>query len=287
MTSSNGGPQSSALQTEKKDRLKKSVSQLACIPETDLIKMTGEIEFHSDLLPWKSSYGEYQSGNWKTVTLMNPCGDMSQNEIYDGTGRATEILDLLPATRKYAEGLNLKVMWLRIAKLGSNSYLWEHVDYRELNNSRRVRLHLPLVSDSGAFFSFPEFNVHLKRGFLWKLDPTHRHGAANVGVKERIHLLFDCYIDEQLENLIKNEWLDSEVLFEKGPPVLRDADRDKLLRLGHSRAVVDQFLKSFHLYDLGGKSSYDLLAEYFSGDPSLSQHWSEKRELYIGKGVKE
>ena len=287
MTSFNIEPQNCALHTEKKDRLKKSVSQLACVPETDIIKMTGEIEFHSDRLPWKISYGEYQSGHWKTVSLMNPCGDMSQNEMYDGTGRATEILGLLPATRKFVESLNLNVMWLRIAKLGSNSYLWEHVDYRELNNSRRLRLHLPLVSDFGAFFSFPEFNVHLKRGFLWKLDPTHRHGAANVGLRERIHLLFDCYFDEKLEHLIKNEWLDSEVLFEKGPPELRDADRDKLLQLGHSRIVVDQLLKSFHLYDLGGKSSYDLLVEYFRRDPLLSQHWSEKRELYIGKGVKE
>jgi hypothetical protein len=280
-------PQNSSLITEKKDCLKKSVSQLACISETDLIKMTGEIEFHSDLFPWKSSYGEYQSGNWKTVTLMNPCGDMSQNEIYDGTGRATEILNLLPATRKFVEDLNLKVMWLRIAKLGSNSYLWEHVDYRELNNSRRLRLHLPLVSDVGAFFSFPEFNVHLKRGFLWKLDPTHRHGAANVGVRERIHLLFDCYFDEQLEALIKNEWLDSDFLFEKAAPVSFDADRDRLLQLGHSRAVVDQFLRSFHLYNLGGKSSYDLLVEYFNRDPSLRQHWREKRDLYIGNGFKE
>ena len=129
--------------------------------------------------------------------------------------------------------------------------------------------------------------MHLKRGFLWKLDPTHRHGAANLGMKERIHLILDCYLNRKLESLVKNEWLDSEVLFEKSPPKNLDTNLEKLLQLGHSPTVIDQFLKSFHLYDLGEKSSYDLLAEYFARDPLLRQHWLEKREIYIGKGVEE
>ena len=168
-----------------------TVSQILEVHEKDILIMATEVLFHDTSLPWKKSYLEYQSGDWRTVTLMNTSGLSADNKISDGMAIPTEALTLLPQIEAFLKQLNLKYMWVRLTKLAPNGYLWEHTDYAELNTERRLRLHLPLSTNNKSMISFPEVNVHLAKGFLWKLNPTSRHGAANMGTSTRIHLILE------------------------------------------------------------------------------------------------
>lgn len=263
-----------------------TVSQILEVQEKSIHLMATEVLFHDLSLPWKKSYLEYQSGDWHTLTLMNPSGMAADNKISDGIAVPTQFLKLLPQIDAFLKKLNLKYMWVRLAKLAPNGFLWEHTDYTELNTERRLRLHLPLLTNDKSIISFPDVNVHLAKGFLWKLDPTSRHGAANMGTSTRIHLILDCYYDLQLEQILKNEYLDPTFVFKKPNLDVHISDLQDLKYIGHEKAALDLLLKSFHRYAMGDQYSYDLVVEYFKEDTEQSRHWANLKQYYITGGIK-
>lgn len=92
---------------------------------------------------WVAEYGQYQSGEWWTLSLLNDSGVPTDVIIQDCDPVETTLLRRMPVTRKFLSSLGLRYMWARLARLGSNSFLWEHRDYGELSESERHRLHVP------------------------------------------------------------------------------------------------------------------------------------------------
>ncbi|AUX48691.1 uncharacterized protein SOCE26_102320 [Sorangium cellulosum] len=271
----------------------KYTSQLKAIPRDVVDGMLDDVA-RADV-PWTENYSRYQSGGWKTAALYNASGDSQENDLADCTPIPTEVVPRLPRIRAFVEGSGLKLMWVRLLKLDPNAFLWEHTDYGAQNLSRvpRLRLHVPLKTNPGALIVLPSRSVHMKSGFLWKLTPHQaRHGACNLGAEERIHLIMDCYINEHLEELVAQELLEPDTLREK--PLLSDErfaalsrDADALMSEGRQSAAEDLFRKSFHYYNLGTTSTYDLLARYFEGrgDAARRDHWLEAKVGYLNLNV--
>lgn len=266
--------------------LKKSVSQVGCLSEELLWKCLLEIQDAS--LPWKEEYREYQSSGWQTVTLMNPTGNYLDNVIYDGAAIPTSLLSDLPYTADLLESLSLKVMWARVACLKPNSFLWEHIDYKDLSDVRKVRIHIPLTTNSRSEICFSKNNVHMGVGFIWKLNPIFSHAVCNLGASDRLHLILDCYLNEKLEKMIADEWIDSEFVRQKMP--FDDAFTDSLMSLnaiGFKDSALSLILKLFHKYDLTPKTSYDIATIYLQKNGYLEEakEWQEKKIKYLGRGV--
>ncbi|WP_241746146.1 aspartyl/asparaginyl beta-hydroxylase domain-containing protein [Streptomyces lydicus] len=87
--------------------------------------------------PWKAEYGEFQSGGWWTTSLMNASGEAADVRIGDCTARPTALLEHMPATAGLLAELGLTYMWVRLARLEANAFLWEHRDYDELDQVER------------------------------------------------------------------------------------------------------------------------------------------------------
>ena len=250
------------------EELMDHVSQIAVIDSKTLYNISQEIALAK--INFKQSYSDYQSGGWHTAMLYNGSGNAAVNEIAEGHAKPTEIMEQLPQTKAFLEKLGLDYFAVRVAKADPGAYLWEHKDYIELGASNKLRLHLPVKSNPQACMQFSNFSVQMATGYLWKLSPVVNHAISNEGPEERIHLILDCYVNENLENMVARETLSDKYV--RSLPVMDAAEKDRVL--AHCRELVfrggiaateDFLLKTFHHYDLEDQTSYDLLVEFYKG----------------------
>ncbi len=258
----------------------------------DVSSLLEEFSIAEPSLPWAPQYGPYHNGGWYTCTIMNPSGDSNDNVIADGRAKPTELMSRFPKLAKFIAGCGYEVMWARLAKMNVSAALWEHVDYTELLDTTRYRLHVPLRTNQDAALVFPGQAIHLSAGTIWLLDPhSLRHAAVNRGSTSRVHLLLDVYNGPSLEDLIAkaesvcaSSFSLPKLKFDQRADLLKRAGR--LASLGFVSAAEQLLLSTFLQYDLEEESSYDLLIELYSVTCVLHercQYWTERRAIHLGK----
>lgn len=228
--------------------------------------------------PWKAEYGEFQSGGWWTTSLMNASGDASDVRIADGTARPTALLGHMPATAGLLAELGLNYMWVRLARLEANAFLWEHRDYDELDHVERHRLHIPLHTNSSAFLVTGGTKVHMDGGRIWRLTPTYAHGVCNLLGPDRVHLIADVYADDAYTGLAGRA---IEPTADRLPTAseadLADhlAAARRLAELGYTDAAELMMLRLFYSFALPEGTAYDLIVALHTalGDSEAAARW--------------
>ncbi|WP_225843045.1 aspartyl/asparaginyl beta-hydroxylase domain-containing protein [Streptomyces albus] len=237
--------------------------------------------------PWKAEYGEFQSGGWWTTSLMNTSGLAEDVRIADGTARPTAVLEHMPTIASVLSGLGLSYMWVRLARLEANAFLWEHRDYEELDQIERHRLHIPLHTNPSAFLVTGGRKVHMAGGRIWRLTPTFAHGVCNLLGPDRIHLIADVYLDDAYRRLAARakEPAGFRVLPQASEPELaeRFAAARRLVRLGFTDAAEALLLRLFYAFALPEGTTYDLIAELHTalGDEEASARWKAAKSTLL------
>lgn len=237
---------------------------------------------------WVKGYGQYQSGGWWTLSLLNDTGDPTDVTIKDCDPIETNLLKAMPATRALLSSLGLQYMWVRIARLGPNSFLWEHRDYENLEDLERFRLHVPLMTNSSAVLVTGGLKIHLSEGRIWRLAPTYAHGACNRAGPDRIHLLLDCYADAEPVQPRAEATLDAHDFVRL--PVATSAELDRqvdtarsLARLGYVGTAERHLLRLFYEYSLPEGHVYDLIASVHAdlGHTADAAEWHAKKSVLL------
>ncbi|MEO3856853.1 aspartyl/asparaginyl beta-hydroxylase domain-containing protein [Acrocarpospora sp. B8E8] len=238
---------------------------------------------------WITEYGEYQSGGWGTLSLLNATGRSSDVTITDCDPVETDLLAVMPATRRILADLGLHYMWARIARLEPGGFLWEHRDYGELKAVERHRLHIPLVTSASAFLSVAGSAVHLSAGHLWRLTPTYPHGACNLHGPARIHLILDCYATPTLDDLITGKHLNADDV--RLLPPLDDELTDleirralELAQLGYISTAERHLLRLFFTHAMPEGRVYDLISTLHEslGDSNAARTWRSRKSTLLG-----
>jgi Aspartyl/Asparaginyl beta-hydroxylase len=238
---------------------------------------------------WVTEYGQFQSGEWWTLSLLNDTGVPTDVTIRDCDPVETTLLQRMPVTRRFLSSLGLRYMWVRLARLGPNSFLWEHRDYAELREFERHRLHVPLVTNSSAALVTGGAKVQLRAGHLWRLTPTHVHGACNLFGPDRLHLILDCYADEGVARTNVNEQLSETDVVQL--PTATKSQLDKHLAtarglaiLGYEPSAEKHLLRLFYEYTLPEGCVYDLIASlYDSLDRAIeAESWRAAKNVLLG-----
>jgi hypothetical protein len=238
--------------------------------------------------PWKAEYGAYQSGGWWTTSLMNVSGDAADVTIGDCAARPTDLLDHMPATAELLAELGLSYMWVRLARLEPNAFLWEHRDYNELDAIERHRLHIPLHTNSSAFLVTSGTKVHMSGGRIWRLTPTYAHGVCNLLGPDRIHLIADVYADDNYQRLSERASLPSSAA--QPLPVATHNDladqlaaARRLADLGYTNAAEQLLLRLFYVFALPEGTVYDLIAELYTalGDSESCRRWERAKSTLL------
>jgi hypothetical protein len=236
------------------------------------------------------AYGDYQSGGGWTVSRFNHSGDPMDTVVGDGRARATSLLAQMPATAAFLDGLGLDVMYVRLARLGPNSFLWPHRDYAELSDAPRHRLHVPLLTNPSAALVTHGARVHMAAGAMWRLTPTVEHGVCNTTGPDRLHLIADVYADDAYQRLAGNpHLLDGDAV---SLPELSEADRAALLGkagaladLGYAGAAEHLLLRTYFDHALPEGGAYDLIAEMseLRGDAAAAERWRADRDRLLAR----
>ncbi len=223
---------------------------------------------------WQEPYPEYGSDGLKVATLLNHTGEQENYDYHDcAKPNPTPLLLKLTELHKFLTESGFNIMGSRLLRLDPGTFLHEHRDFVYLENVPRYRLHMPLITNDQAFITSPGLNVHFKKGYLWKLDPKQTiHSACNFGKAPRIHLMIDCYVEETLQALIDQQFLDQDALHTLPP--LTEELREQLLNsaqlaysAGNLKDAEEILLAAFCKYDLfalqDGLTTYDLLTQFF------------------------
>lgn len=264
------------------------VKQIATFTTQSLDEVRAEV-LCADV-PWTKEYRDYQSGGWWTASLFNQSGDPTDVLIRDsGICTPTSLLDLMPCTRKLLEGLCLSIMWARLVRLQENSFLWEHIDYVDLERVHRYRLHIPITTNSSARLVIMGRSLNLTIGHLWQLAPVNPHGVCNLYGPDRIHIVIDCYENIVLRQLIDQRQLSDEEMLHLPSATdifLQQAvlDAEKLLKLGLSNVAERHLLRLFFEYSMPIGTPYDLIVGMYAsqGMEEMALSWKRKKEIFLG-----
>lgn len=267
--------------------LTEQVSQIARLDDQTLLAVQREVLQLDE--QWTNVYAEYHTGGWQTLSLMNSTSNPSDTVIEDCSSPVeTSLLARMPHTRAMLRGFNFSYMWARLARLEPDAFLLEHRDYQELKDVRRLRLHIPIIANPFASIVINQTRIHLALGYIWKLNPVHRHAASNFGKEGRIHIILDCYVDARLEALVNSETLDPICVY--GLPAPADGEIEKVIRAAKSLCEAGDFksgeqslLRLFHEYKLDEGHAYDLVARLYDslGDPHKSALWQQNKLKFL------
>lgn len=239
---------------------------------------------------WVVKYGDYQNGGWHTLSLLNDTGDPGDVTIRDCPEPVgTSLLARMPAVQELLNGLRLRCMWARLARLDHGAFLWEHRDYGELSAVERHRLHVPLVSNPSAYLVVGGTKVHMSVGRVWRLTPTSPHGACNRFGPPRIHLIIDCYADTAFHAVNRGEAPEPADAVALAPAAGAELDEAVttatwLAELGYCHAAETALLELFYRYALPEGHTYDLIVTMYrslhrDGD---AERWQTKKNVMLG-----
>jgi hypothetical protein len=271
----------------EEEELVKQIASLATFTRKSLNVVRAEV-LRTDI-PWTEEYSDYQSGGWWTASLFNHSGNPTDVLIQDGIGVPTSLLETMPCTYKLIEGLGLSIMWARLARLEANSFLWEHVDYVDLEQVERYRLHIPITTNSSARLVIMGRSLNLTVGHLWQLSPVNPHGVCNLYGPARLHIVIDCYENMALRQLIDHRQLsDEEVsrLPSAEDTFLQQAvlGAEKFLSLGFPRVAEHHLLRLFFEYSMPVEMPYDLIIGMYAsqGMKEMALSWERRKEIFLG-----
>lgn len=154
-----------------------------------------------DALPEQAwlPHPEAHAGN-SALPLIAVEGDPLNNAT-KGVMRPTPALERCPGLRQVLAALDAPIGRTRLMRIDGNAEATEHVDVNYYWQ-RRLRVHIPLVTDPAVRFLCGDKSVHMAPGETWIFDTWRSHNVVNPTPSRRIHLVIDTVGSASLSALI-------------------------------------------------------------------------------------
>lgn len=95
------------------------------------------------------------------------------------------------------------VINFRLNGMGRNSGLSPHKEYNIHERRYRIRLHLPVITNDGAWMMLGGKKYRYRRGYIYFFNNGLVHAAGNDGEDVRYHFVWDNWLDERFfENIL-------------------------------------------------------------------------------------
>lgn len=144
-------------------------------------------------------------GTGKIIQLISPggrsieAGGVSTQESF----KATKYLKSCPTISKFLESLPGKKFSCRISLIQGGGGLLPHRDFFRNIEFGVVRLHIPLQTNKKFNFNIGGKNFFLKKYHAHFVDVSKVHFVTNDCSEDRIHIIIDIEVTEQLIGLFK------------------------------------------------------------------------------------
>lgn len=141
-------------------------------------------------------------GDWSAIPLRSVGGApdhvCSDPAVAPEEYRDTEYLASAPYFREALAAFACPLTSVRLLKLAAGSRINEHVDLDLSVERGTVRLHIPITTHPDVEFYVEDERAVMEAGSCWYLDATLPHRLSNPSPVDRVHIVFDC---------VMNDWL--------------------------------------------------------------------------------
>lgn len=149
--------------------------------------------------------------DWRILPLRSIGGDPVRTDP-GGAGlddfADTQWLDKTPYFGEVIASVPAPVCGVRLMALGAGAVVHEHCDSKYGFSYGELRLHVPVLTNSGSVVVIDGKSHFWDAGGLWFGDFARRHYVANNGDRVRVHLVIDCLVSRELIELFPPEFRD-------------------------------------------------------------------------------
>lgn len=151
----------------------------------DAVRLTAELNALEDRM-WRP----HPSGMPGNTALPLISRNAADNDDFDGPMGATRHLNDSPYIRQCLHTIGEVYGRSRLMALEAGAEVSRHVDFNYHWYSR-VRIHIPIVTNSDVVFYCGDQQVHMEAGSCWIFDSWRHHRVVNAGTLRRTHLVVD------------------------------------------------------------------------------------------------
>jgi len=131
------------------------------------------------------------------------------------------------------------------------------------------RIHIPLITNDGAFLISNEKSMHYEKGYAWSFDNQSPHGVVN-GDQERVHIIFDIPYNPKLADRLD----EADVLEGKRHKehVIRISETNQKIPSYPGDKKIIQDILALRKLNLNNQQ----IAQYFNSNKVPSRKYKEK-----------
>lgn len=154
--------------------------------------------------------GAYHDGSWKGISLRSVDGDYRNSLAHSyGVCHDTEVLEHTPYIEEILASFKFKVGVARLLFLPPGKKIGEHTDSGHGWHLGLARLHIPIVTHENVIMMIDGERCQWREGEFWFGDFRLPHWLHNQSEITRVHLVIDCFVDEELLKLFPQEAVDA------------------------------------------------------------------------------
>ena len=126
------------------------------------------------------------------------------NNAFCGPMQATQALLSAPYLQQVIAALGQVVGRSRLMRLAPGSEVPLHTD-TNYHWYKRVRIHIPIITDSGVTFFSEQSQINMQAGETWIFDSWKYHSVSNNGATLRVHLVIDTQGSPEFWHKVRTE----------------------------------------------------------------------------------
>ena len=153
---------------------------------------------------WLPHYNDNDyKGEWKALPLRTINGSTGSHfaggEVADY--KDTELMEECPGIKEIVDGFRCNKLSVRLLNLRPGSLIKEHRDRGLFFEDGLVRIHVPIQTSDQVEFFLDNEEMKLQSGSCWYMNFDLPHRLANKGETDRVHLVFDCEVNDWVKDL--------------------------------------------------------------------------------------
>jgi hypothetical protein len=151
---------------------------------------------------WRPHLGPYHDGNWESVALWSPGGDLHEQRSRGSGFAETPALRDCPYFKSVLQAFPAPRSRVRLLRLKAGGHIHRHYDPIDSLAQDLVRLHVPVTTHDEVDFVVAGRRIRMLAGETWHVDVRFHHEVHNRGSRHRVHLVLDLHRNAMLEQLL-------------------------------------------------------------------------------------
>jgi quercetin dioxygenase-like cupin family protein len=188
---------------------------------------------------WKEHYNKKDyEGGWSILSLRSLNGDPNitfSTHTNFMPYADTPLLLQCPYLQEVINRLPGEKTSVRLMNLAAGAIIKEHTDQDISFEEGEARIHIPVQTNAQLAFYVEEEQVVMQEGEAWYLNLQLRHRVTNTGTTNRIHLVVDCLVNEDITRLFTGNEVTNKKVIDAPTPLPRSREEQlaiiKSLRL--------------------------------------------------------